>query len=75
MLLLYILCIIGTCSLIGGNVSLGVVFQFSDTQVRPRVALLLLPADPDVELSAPSPAPRPSACDHVDHQDHNGLNL
>ena len=38
-------------------------------------SLLLLPADQDVELSAPSPAPCLPACRHVSLHDDNGLNL
>jgi hypothetical protein len=37
--------------------------------------LLLLPVDPDVELSAPSPAPCLSACHHASCHVDNGLNL
>jgi hypothetical protein len=36
--------------------SLGVGFEVSEAQARPNVTLFLLPADPDVELSAPFPA-------------------
>jgi hypothetical protein len=35
--------------------------------------LLLLPADQDVELSAPSPAPSLPTCCHASHDDDNGL--
>jgi len=56
-------------------VSLGVGFEVSDAQARPHVSLFLLPADQDVELEAPSPAPcLPARC-HISHHDYNGLNL
>ena len=32
-------------------------FEVSEAQARPSVALFLLPANPDVEFSATSPAP------------------
>ena len=35
----------------------------------------LLPADPDVDLSAPSPTPCLSVCPHASYHDHNGLNM
>jgi hypothetical protein len=37
--------------------------------------LLLLPADQDVELSAPSPATFLLAYCHASHREDNGLNL
>ena len=37
------------------SVSLGVGFEVPEAQARPSVTLLL--ADPDVELTVPSPAP------------------
>jgi hypothetical protein len=48
------------------------VFEVSYAQATPSVAdsLLLLPADQDVELSVPFPAPCLSA-----HYGNNGLNL
>ena len=37
---------------IGGNASLGVIFEASKAKARPRwLTIFLLPADPDVELS------------------------
>lgn len=51
--------------------------KVSDAQANPSVAhiLLLLPADPGVELSASSPAScLPVHC-HASHQDDNGLTL
>lgn len=55
------------CGLIGESVSLwgwGVGFEVSNAQARPRArSLFLLAADPDVELSVTSPAPRlPARC-------------
>ena len=38
-------------------------------------SLLLLPADPDVELSAPSPAQQLHGSHHASHHDNNRLNL
>ena len=57
--------------------SLGRGFEVSDVQARCSVSLslFLLPADPDVELSAPSPAPCLSAHYHASCHDDNGLNL
>ena len=46
-------------SIVEGSVSLGVVFEVSEAQVRSSSSLSLLPVDPDVELSATSPAPCP----------------
>jgi hypothetical protein len=37
--------------------------------------LFLLPTDPDVELSATSPAPCSPACCYASCHDSNGLNL
>ena len=56
--------------------SLGVGFKVSDAQARPVAhSLILLPADPDVDLSATSPASHLSAhCLASCHGD-NGLNL
>ena len=43
---------------IGRSMSGGVGFEVSEAQARPSAHFLfLLPTDPDVELSAPSPAP------------------
>ena len=64
------------CGFVGTCASLGVGFEVSDAQARPSVALLfLLPADPDVELSAASPVPCLPTCHHGSHHDNNGLNL
>ena len=60
--------------------SLGVGFEVAEAQVRPS-GLLCLPAacaepvDPDVELSATSPAPSLPAWRRVSCHDDNGLNL
>ena len=63
------------CGLVGVGVTLlkdvchwEVEFEVLDDQARP-VALsnLLLPTDPDVELTAPSLAPRLSAHSHISH--------
>lgn len=51
-------------------------FEDSNTQDRSSVAfLLLLPAAPDVELSAASTAPSLSARSHVPHHDTKLLKL
>ena len=55
--------------------SLGMAFDISDAQARTSVVVFLLPADPDVELSAPSPAPCLPVCHPVSRHDDNGLNL
>ena len=52
------------CGLVGGSMSLGMGFEVLK-------AFFLLPVDPDVELSATSPASCLPAC----HYDDNGLNL
>jgi hypothetical protein len=54
----------------------GVGFEVFYVQALPSVEhRLLLPADQDVALSAPSPAPcLPLSC-HASHHDDNGLNL
>lgn len=44
----------------GGNVSLGMGFGVSNTQARPVSLFFLLPADPDVELSATSASGLPA---------------
>jgi hypothetical protein len=56
---------------------MGAGFVGSYAQTPPSVphSLLLLPADTDVELSAPSPAPYLPAFYHVSHHENNGLNL
>ena len=56
--------------LVRGSASLGVGFGVSEAQARSSGSLSVLPADPDVELSATSPAPHLPACHH-----NNGLNL
>jgi hypothetical protein len=52
-------------------------FEVSDAQAMPSVAhsLLLLPADKDVELSAPFPAPYLPAHCHVSCHDDDRLSL
>jgi hypothetical protein len=45
-------------------VSLRVGFEVSKVQARPSGSLFLLSADPDVELSASSPASCLPACHH-----------
>ena len=42
--------------LVGGSVSQRGGFEVSEAQARPSVTLFLLPANPDVELSATFPA-------------------
>ena len=64
-----------TCSLVGGGVSLGMGFGVSNAYARTSVFLLLMPADPDVELSTTSPAPCLPVCCHASHCADNGLNL
>ena len=64
------------CGLAGGGVSLGMGFDVSEAQVRPSVhCLFLMPANPDVEPSATSPAPCLNVCCHASHDDDNGLKL
>jgi hypothetical protein len=53
----------------------GVGFEVSEAQARPSVTLFLLPADPDVGLSAISTASSLPSCCHVFYHDDNGLNL
>ena len=55
--------------------SLRVGFGASEAQARQSGSLFLLPADPDAELLAPSPAPHLPAHLHVPHHDDNGLTL
>jgi hypothetical protein len=59
-----------------GRVTVGAGFEVSYAQAMPNVAhsLLLLPADQDVELWAPSAPRLPGHC-HSSHHDDNGLNL
>jgi hypothetical protein len=46
------------CDFVEGSVPLGVGFEVSDTQARIVAdGLFLMPADPDIELSAPLPVP------------------
>lgn len=40
------------CSLAGGSVSLGLGFAVLKTRARPSVTQVMLPIDPDLELSA-----------------------
>jgi hypothetical protein len=56
---------------------LGAGFESFSAQAMPSVAhsLILLPADEDVELSVPSPAPCLPACCHASYHDDNELNL
>lgn len=50
-------------------------FEFSEAQTRSTgYCLVLMPTDPDVELLAPSPAPRLPVCRHASHNEDNGLN-
>jgi hypothetical protein len=56
-------------------VSLGAGFGLSKAQARPMGFLFLLFRNPDVELSATSPAAcLPVSC-HVPYNDENGPNL
>ena len=48
--------------LLGGSVSLKMVLGVSKVQARLSVSLLLMPANPDTELSATSPAPCLPTC-------------
>ena len=63
------------CGLVGGSVSLGLGFEVSDAQGRPSVALSLMPANPDVELSAPPPAPSLPVRHYAFCHDNNKPNL
>jgi hypothetical protein len=57
-------------------VSQGVGFKVLDIQAWPvSLCLFLLPADPDVALSATSTAPWLPACHQASRHDDNGLNL
>jgi len=54
----------------------GQALRFSYAQAIPRVGhSLLLPADQDEELSAPSLAPCQFGCCHDSCPDDNGINL
>ena len=57
------------------ELSLGVGFEVSDVHARPNVSLILLLVEPEVELSATSPAPCLPACHHASLPGNNGLNL
>ena len=51
-------------------------FQVSDAQARAMAhSTLLLPADPDGELSAPSPSPYMPAHSHASHHGNDRLSL
>ena len=62
------------CGLVGGSVSLGVHFEVSEAQARPRGLPFLLPAHLDIDLSATCPAPYLPTCCHASCHDDNGLN-
>jgi hypothetical protein len=62
------------CGIVRGSMLLGVGFGVSNAQARSSVTLFLLPANPDVELSATSPASCLPACHHASCYDDNGLN-
>ena len=57
--------------------SLGLGLEVSEAQARPRVSLCPPAAltDPDLELSAPSPASCLPMCHHASCHTDNGLNL
>ena len=58
------------CGLVGGIVSLwGCALKPQVIKIGLLLHSLLLPADQDVELSRPSPAPRLPACHHVSYYD------
>jgi hypothetical protein len=63
------------CDLVGRSMSLEAGFEVSDAQAMPSVTLFLLPANPDVELSATCVAPCLPVCYHASCHDNNGLNL
>ena len=65
------------CGLVGGSVSLwGRALRYPMLKLHPEWnSFLLMPADQDVELSAPSPAPCLPAHCHASCHDDNGLNL
>ncbi|EDL00953.1 mCG1047212, partial [Mus musculus] len=57
-------------------ITYGVGFEGSESLLQAQsIRLFLLPADPDVELSVPSPAPCLPACHRASRCDNNGLNL
>ena len=50
-------------------------FEVLDAEAKPRASFFfLLPDDPDIEFSAPSPAPCGHTCCHASHH-NNGLKL
>ena len=55
--------------------SLGMDFGVSEAQAGPSGFSFLLPADLDIELSAPSPVPCLLVCSHAACCDENGVNL
>ena len=61
------------CGFVGQSVSLWVGSEVSEAQAKHF--LFLLPANPNVELSATSQAPRPPARHHASQHDDNELNL
>lgn len=61
--------------LVRGSASLGAGFEVSDAQVMPSGGILLLPADQNEELAAPSPVPRLPAHCHTPVHGDNGLTL
>jgi hypothetical protein len=63
------------CSLVGGSASPGGGFWGLRSSSQVLCILFSLPADPDLELSAPSPALCQYVCHHVSCNDENGLNL
>jgi hypothetical protein len=66
-----------SCGLVGVAVALleeAGALRFQMLQPGP-VSLSLLPADLDIELSAPSSAPCLLACHHAYYHDNNDLNL
>ena len=52
-------------------VTVEVGFEVLHAQASPRGQSLLLPVDPNIELSAPSPAPCLPVCHHVSRHDDN----
>ena len=60
---------------LGGMALLGVGLKVSKAQARPSGLFFPLPADPDVEFSATSPAPCLLVHCQVPHHDDNGLHF
>jgi hypothetical protein len=60
---------------VGGSVPLGVAFQVVRAPSPASGCLFLMPVDPDIEFSAPSPAPHLLACLHAPCHDDSGQNL